>query len=123
SLLVAMLTLAFADGLGLDGGRLEWMGVRRALVLLVVFAPMAAAAAIVTGPSRETPPKQAVTAVSLGSGVATAGFLVARWPHRQQLSVGLAMTPFYVALFAALFGLTLLPLLLVARAFIARPAL
>jgi hypothetical protein len=33
------------------------------------------------------------------------------------------MTPFYVTLFAALFSLTLLPLLLVARAFITRPSL
>jgi hypothetical protein len=123
SLLVAMLTPAFAGGLGRDGERSVWMSVERALALLVVFAPMAAAAAIVAGPNRETPPKRTVTAVSLGSGIATAAFLVARWLHGQQLSIGLAMTPFYVALFAALFGLTLLPLLLVARAFIARPAL
>jgi hypothetical protein len=99
------------------------MSVGRALALLVLFAPMAAAAAIVAGPHRETPSNGAVTAVSLGSGIATAAFLVARWPHGQQLSIGLAMTPFYMALFAALFGLTLLPLLLIARAFIARPAL
>jgi hypothetical protein len=123
SLLVAMLTPALADGLGLDGGPPVWTRVGRALALLVFFAPVAAAAAIIAGPSRETPPKRAVTAVSLGSGIATAVFLVARWPHGQHLSIGLAMTPFYVVLFAALFGLTLLPLLLVARAFIARPAL
>ncbi len=123
SLLVAMLTPAFAGGPGLDGGGPVWMRTGRALALLVLFAPMAAAAAIVAGPSRETPPKRAVTAVSLGSGIATAAFLVARWPHGQHLSIGLAMTPFYMMLFAALFGLTLLPLLLVARAFIARPTL
>jgi hypothetical protein len=62
-----------------------------------------------------------VTAVSLGSGIATLALLVARRPHGQQLSI--AMVPFYLALFAALFGLTLLPFLLLARAFIARPAL
>jgi len=123
SLLVAMLTPAFAGVVGLDGGLPVWQRVGHALALLVLFAPMAAAAAIVAGPSRETPPKRAVTAVSLGSGIATAAFLVARWPHGQHLSIGLAMTPFYVALFAALFGLTLLPLLLVVRAFIARRAL
>jgi hypothetical protein len=123
SLLVAMLTPAFAGVLGLDGGRSVWMRVGHALALLVVFAPMAAAAAIVAGPSRETLSKRAVTAVSLGSGIATVAFLVARWPHGQPLSIGLAMTPFYVALFALLFGLTLLPLLLVARAFSARPAM
>jgi hypothetical protein len=72
---------------------------------------------------RETSSKRAVAAVSLGSGIATAALLIARWPHGQQLSIGLAMTPFYVALFAALFALTLLPFLLVARAFIARPGL
>ncbi len=123
SLLVAILTPAFAGDLALDGGRSIWMSVGRALGLLVVFAPVAAAAAIVAGQNPETASRRAVTAVSLGSGIATAAFLVARWPHDQQLSIGLAMTPFYVALFAALFGLTLLPLLLVARAFIARPAL
>jgi len=123
SLLVAILTPAFAGDLGLDGGRSVWMSVGRALALLVVFAPVAAAAAIVAGQNPETASRRAVTAVSLGSGIATAAFLVARWPHGQQLSIGLAMTPFYVALFGALFGLTLLPLLLVLRAFIARPAL
>jgi hypothetical protein len=123
SLLVAMLTPAFAGGLALDGERPVWMTVARALALLVLFAPIAAAAAIVAAPKRETLPTRTVTAVSLGSGIATAALLVARWPHGLQLSIGLAMTPFYVALFAALFGLTLLPLLLVARAFIARPVL
>jgi hypothetical protein len=123
SLLVAMLTPAFAGSLGLDGRQSVWMSVGRALALLIVFAPMAAAAAIVAAPNRATLPKRVVTAVSLGSGIATVAYLLARWPHGQALSIGLAMTPFYVALFAALFGLTLLPLLLVARAFIARPAL
>jgi len=123
SLLVAMLTPAFAGGLGLDGGQPMLMRLGRALALLALFTPMAAAAAIVAAPNRPTPPKRAVTAVSLGSGIATMAFLVARWPHGRELSIGLAMTPFYVALFAALFGLTLLPLLLVARTFITRPAL
>jgi hypothetical protein len=99
-----------------------WMSIGRGLALLVVFAPMAAAAAMVAGPNRATPFRRALTAVSLGSGIATAAWLIARWPPGQPLSIGLAMTPFYVTLFAALFGLTLLPLLLVARAFIARPA-
>jgi len=123
SLLVAMLTPAFAGALGLDGTVSVWMRVGRALALLVVFAPMAAAAAIVAGPSRKTASNRAVIALSIGSGIATAAFLIARWPHGQQLSIGLAMTPFYMALFAVLFGLTLLPFLLVARRFIARPAL
>jgi hypothetical protein len=122
SLLVGMLTPAFAGGFDLAGGRSVWMGAARSLAALLVFAPMAAAAAIVVAPTRETLPKRAVTAVSLGSGFATAAFVISRWPHGQQLSIGLAMTPFYVALFAALFSVTLLPLLLVARAFIARPA-
>jgi hypothetical protein len=123
SLLVAMLTPAFAGGLVPDGGGPIWMSMGHALALLVVAAPMAAAAAIVAAPHRETSSRRAVTAVSFGGGIATAAFLAARWPQGQQLSVGLAMTPFYVVLFAALFGLTLLPFLLVARAFIARPAL
>ena len=37
SLLVAMLTPAFAGGLGLDGGQLLWMRVGRALTLLVLL--------------------------------------------------------------------------------------
>jgi hypothetical protein len=123
SLLVAVLTPLLAGGLGLDDGQSMRMHVGRALALLLVFAPMTAAAAVVAGPSRETLPKRVVMAVSVGAGIATAALLVARWPHGQHLSISLAMTPFYVALFAALFGLTLLPLLLVARAFIARPAL
>lgn len=122
SLLVATLTPALADSAAVDGGHPVWMRVEHALAVLVVFAPMAAAAAIVAGESRETRSKRAVTAVSLGSGISTAAFLIARWPHGQPLSTGLAMTPFYMALFATLFGLTLLPLLLIARVFIARPA-
>ncbi len=109
SLVVAMLAPAFAGDFG------------RAVALLVLFAPIAAAAAIVAGPTRETSPKRAVTALSYGSGIAAA-FLIARSPQGH-LSIGLAMTPFYVTLFAALFGLTVLPFLLVARAFIARPVL
>ncbi len=89
SMLVAALTTAFANGAGLDGVQPVWVRVEHVLAVLVVFAPMAAAAAIVAGTSRET----------------------------------VAMTPFYVALFAVLFGLTLLPLLLVARVFIARPSM
>jgi hypothetical protein len=123
SLLVATLTPAFVSGFGLDGRTTMWLGVARALVLLVVFAPLAAVAAIVVGATRETRPKRTMTAVLLGSAIATAAFLVARWPHGQQLSIGLAMTPFLLVLFAMVFGLTLLPLLLVARAFVARPAL
>ena len=123
SLLVAMLTAAFANRPGMDGGEPVWVYVARALAMLVVFTPMAAAAAIVVGPGRETFSKRAVTAVSLGGSIATAALLVARWPHGQHLSIDLAMTPFYVTLFATLFGLTLLPLLLVARTFITRPAL
>jgi hypothetical protein len=122
SMVVAALTTAFANG-GLDGVQPVWVRVEHVLAALVVFAPMAAAAAIAAGTSRETVSKRAVSAVSLGSGIATAAFLIARWPQGQHLSVGLAMTPFYVALFAVLFGLTLLPLLLVARVFIARPSM
>lgn len=122
SLLVATLTPAFADSAAVDSAHLPWTRVEHALAVLIVFAPLAAAAAIVAGTSRETLSKRALTAVSLGSGIATAAFLVARWPHGQPLSIGLAMTPFYVALFATLFGLTLLPVLLVVRVFIARPA-
>jgi hypothetical protein len=98
------------------------MRVGHAAVVLVVFAPMAAAAAIAAGPNRETLARRAVVAVSLGSGAATAALLLVRWLEGEPLSIGLAMTPFYVALFAVLFGLTLLPLLLVARAFVPRPA-
>lgn len=122
SLVVSTLTPFLANGLGLDGGDPVWMHVGRALAMLVVFTPMAAAAAIVVGPGRETFSKRAVTAVSLGGTIATAALLVTRWPSGQHLSTDLAMTPFYVTLFAALYGLTLLPLLLVARAFITRPA-
>jgi hypothetical protein len=123
SLVVAMLTPAFANRLGLNGAEPVGVHVARALAMLVVFTPMAAAAAIVVGPGRETFPKRAVTAVSLGGSIATAALLVARLPYGQHPSIDLAMTPFYVTLFATLFGLTLLPLLLVAGAFITRPAL
>jgi hypothetical protein len=123
SLLVATMTAALAGGLGLDGGQPLWMRVERAFALLVVFTPVAAVAAIVAGPSRATLSQRAVAAVSLGSGIATLAFLAVRWTQGQHFSIGLAMTPFYVALFAVLFSLTLLPLLLIARAFIGRPAL
>ncbi len=123
ALLVATLTPAFASGLALDGAQPVWMRVMRALAMLLVFTPMAAAAAIVVGPGRETFPKRALTAIALGGSIATVALLVARRPYGEHLSIGLAMTPFYVTLFAALFGLTLLPLLLVVRAFIARPRL
>ena len=123
SLLVALLTTTFANGVGPDGAESAWMRVVRALAMLVVFTPMAAAAAIVVGPGRETFPKRVMTALSLGGSIATAALLVTRWPLSQHLSTDLAMTPFYVTLFAALFGLTLIPVLLVARAFITRPAL
>ena len=95
----------------------------RARSRCLVFTPMAAAAAIIVGPGRQTFPKRALTAVSLGGSIATAALLVARWPYGHHLSIDLAMSPFYVTLFAALFGLTLLPFLLVARVFITRPAL
>ena len=100
-----------------------WTGVTHAVVVLVVFAPMAAAAAIVAGLDFETLPKRAVAAVALGSGVATGALLIARSPDSGSLSLGLAAIPFYVTLFAVLFTLTLLPVLLLARAFIGEPAL
>jgi hypothetical protein len=122
SLTVAMLTTLLTGGFALhaDGG--VWILLRHTVVALILFAPMAAAAAIVAGPDQEGFPKRAVTAVSFGSGVATAALLLARWPQGEPLSIGLAMTPFYVVLFAVLFTLTLLPSLLVARMFVARPA-
>jgi hypothetical protein len=53
---------------------------RGAALALVVFAPMAVMA---TSVGRvETPPKRRM-AVSPGSGIATAAFLVARWLHGQ----------------------------------------
>jgi hypothetical protein len=120
SVIVAMLTPVLTGDFGLDGDGGLWIFLRHALVALVLFAPMAAAAAIVAGPDREALPKRAVTAVSLGGGIATAVLLLARWPQGEPLSIGLARAPFYVALFAVLFTLTLLPSLLVARVFIAR---
>jgi hypothetical protein len=110
SVLVSMLTVAGAGDIA------------HAALATIVFAPLAAAAAIVARPGRETPPKRTLTAVSLGSGVATAVLLISHSPEGQPLSVSLAMTPFYIALFAVLFALTLLPLLLMARAFVTRPA-
>jgi hypothetical protein len=123
SLVVALLTPALANGFALEGAQPVWIRLERALALLVLFAPIAAAAAIVAGPARDTLRRRAVTAVSFGGGLATAALVIAHWPQGQHLSIDLAMTPFYVVLFAALFALTLLPLLLVARAFIARPGL
>lgn len=110
SLLVSMLTPAFAHALG-------------ALTSLVLFAPLAAVTALIVGPGRETLPRRGVAAASLGSSIATAALLISRRPDGQHLAIVLAMTPFYVALFAALFGVTLLPILLVARPLIAHPAL
>jgi hypothetical protein len=106
SMTVAMLTLALARGFGLNGEGALWIGMGHALVVLIFFAPLGAAAAIVVGPDRETLPKRAVTAVFLGSGVATATLLIAHWPDGESLSIGLAMTPFYVTLFAVLFALS-----------------
>lgn len=121
SLVVAVLAPTFAHGLGPDGAAALWVRMAHGAVVLILFAPIAAAAAIVAGPNRETPVRRAVTAVSLGSGAATAAVLLARWLQGECLATSLAMTPFYVVLFAVLFGLTLLPLLLVARAFVPRP--
>ena len=123
SLLVAAFTPALAGAFGLDGERALWMRLEDVVAVLIVFAPMAAAAAIVAGPDRETPARRAVTAVSLGGGIATAALLLARWPQGQPLPLGLAMAPFHVALFGVLFAVTLLPLLLLARAFSSRPVL
>ena len=74
-------------------------------------------------PADALPSTRAISALALGSGIATAGFFVEHWPRVQHLTTGLAMTPFYVVLFGAIFGCTLLPLLLVVRVFSARPAL
>ena len=123
SVLVAMSTTALAGGFGLDGDAGLWRYLAHALVALVLFAPIAGAAAVAVGRGRETFPKRMVTAVSVGSGIATAVSFFARWPTGQPLVNGLAMTPFYMVLFGAVFALTLLPLLLLARAFTARPAL
>jgi len=111
SLLVAALTPILAGD------------VRHAVVALIVFAPIAAAAAIVAAPDGDgTVARRAVTAVSLGSGVATAALLLSRWPQSGALSADLATTPFYLMLFALLFAMTLLPPLLLARVFLARRA-
>jgi hypothetical protein len=121
SLLVAMLTTVLTGGFGVntDGGL--WTYLRHFVVALVLFVPMAAAVAIVAGPHHDGLSKRAVTAVFFGSGVATVAVLLARWPQGEPLSIGLAMTPFFVVLFAILFTLTLLPSLLVARMFVERP--
>jgi len=121
--LVAVFTPAFAGAFGMDGEATLRIRLEDAVTVVMLFAPMAAAAAIVAGEDRKTPAKRTLIAVSLGSGIATAALLLARWPQGQPLQIGLAMAPFHVALFAVLFAVTLLPLLLVARAFIARPAL
>jgi hypothetical protein len=120
SLLVSILTPVLA-GATTDAGYAAWTVVERALGLLIVFAPTAAAAAIIVAPNHRTLPGRAVTAVSLGSGVATTAFLGGRWLDGQRLSIGLAMTPFYLALFGVLFGLTVLPALLVLRRFLWQP--
>jgi hypothetical protein len=97
--------------------------VRRAILVLIVFAPIAAGAAIVAAPSvGDTRTRRAVTAVSLGSATATTALLLSRWPQSATLSSALAMTPFYLTLFAVLFAVTVMPLLLLAGRFTARPA-
>ena len=120
-LLAAILTSVLTDGFGVNAGGGVWLSLQHAVEALVLFAPMAAAASIVAGTDRQGLPKRAVTAVSFGSGIATAAMLLARWPQGEPLSVGLAMIPFFLALFAVLFTLTLLPSLLVARLFVVRP--
>jgi hypothetical protein len=122
SLTVAMLTAAVTGAVGMNDGGGLMVRLAHALAVLLAFAPLAAAAAIVAAPDRTTRPTRAVTAVSLGRGVATLSILLARVPQGAPLSIGLALTPFYLVLFALLFALTLLPALLVARVFIARPA-
>lgn len=121
SLMVAMLTPALA-GSGLNGDGALWLRAAHAFVVLVLLAPIAGVAAVVAGPDHDTLTKRAVTAVSLGGVAATAAVLAARWPNGVSLSIALATTPFYATLFAVLFALTLLPLLLLARPFIGRPA-
>jgi len=121
SLLVAMLTTVLTGGFGVNAGGGFWTDLRHFVVALILFAPMAAAVAIVVGRHQDGLSKRAVTAVFFGSGVATMAVLLARWPQGEPLSIRLAMTPFFVALFAVLFTLTLLPSLLVARIFVVRP--
>jgi hypothetical protein len=119
---IVMLTMLLTGGVGLNAPGGVWIFLRHAVVALILFAPMGAAAALVAGTDQEGLPKRVVMALSVGSGVATAALVLARWPQGEPLSIGLAMTPFYVVLFAVLFTLTLLPSLLVARLFVARPA-
>ncbi len=124
SLTVTLLTSALTGAAGMNGEGDLWLRLGHGIVALIAFAPMAAAVAIVAAPDRDTLPKRAVTAVSLGSAVATAAILLARVPQGASLSQGLALMPFYLVLFALLFALALLPLLLVARPFIShRPPL
>jgi hypothetical protein len=122
SVLVGMLTFALSGGIAEAGGHARWVDLARVVVALIVFAPIAGAAAIVAGRDRGTRRARAVSAVCLGSAIATAALLVVRWPQGEPLQTVLARTPFYVVLFAVLFASTLLPSLLVARVFSARPA-
>jgi hypothetical protein len=122
SLIVGMLTVGLTGGFGPHAEHGWWIFVRQVVLALILFVPIAAAAAIVAGTNHEGLPRRAVMAVSCGSGIATAALLLSRWPQGEPLSIGLAMTPFYLILFAVLFTLTLLPSLLVARMFGLRPA-
>jgi hypothetical protein len=67
-------------------------GQGRLLVRLTVLAPLAAAVAIGTAPSPVTSSKHAVTAVLLGSGIATAAFLVVD-PDLTLLGFRIALVP------------------------------
>ena len=117
SLLAAMTTLGFAGGLGGEDGRPMLANLVRFLAPLALFVPLGAAAGIIAAPASSSPRRirRVLVALAVGSFVATLTFGLARWPGGITLSTGLAMAPFYALLFGALFGVTVIPILLAVR--------
>jgi hypothetical protein len=116
SLLAAMTTLGFAGGLGGEGGRPILVNLARVVAPLLVLGPLSAAAGIIAAPKFPSPQvRRVLVALAVSGVVATLTFGLARWPRGVTLRAGLAMAPFYTSLFGALFGVTVIPILLIVR--------
>jgi hypothetical protein len=117
SVLVALMMRLLAEVVGTAPAPVG-VAIVRLLASMVLAAPFSATAAVLARPgsARRSRAEQLIVAVAVGSGVATLAFGLVNWPDGVQFATGIAMAPFYVAIFGMLLALTLAPgLLLLGR--------
>jgi hypothetical protein len=118
-----LMTLTLGGGLGLFDSSIP-IAVRLARLtfwcLPLALASAATAAAMWRpGSGRRSVPNEVLLAAFAGGLAAAVAFgPVVLWPHGTTPSEATAMLPFYISLFALLFSVTLVPLLLVLRRWI-----